>query len=178
MQNLALLETQRLVLRHVTVADAPFILELLNEPSFIQFIGDRQVRTLNQARSYIATGPMQSYQDHGHGLLLTQLKNNAIPIGLCGLVKRDYLPDADIGFAFLPAYWSQGFALEAANAVMNHAFNTLAMQRLLAIVQPDNTASLKLLHKLGLGNARAIKTAANQLELLLLERNHNTIASP
>jgi RimJ/RimL family protein N-acetyltransferase len=173
-----LLNTQRLALRTARLDDAPFILQLLNEPSFIRFIGDRQVRTLEQARNYIVTGPMQSYQDRGYGLWLTQLTGSAIPIGLCGLVKRDYLPDADIGFAFMPTYWSQGLALEAASAVVEYAFHSLAMQRLVAIVQPDNTASLKLLHKLGLGNARAIKTAANQPELLLLERKHSNIASP
>jgi RimJ/RimL family protein N-acetyltransferase len=87
---------------------------------------------------------------------------------MCGLVKRAYLPDPDIGFAFLPAYWSQGFALEAANAIFEHAFTTLAMRRILAIVQPDNAASIKLLHKLGMSGERIFKSAAGAEALLLL----------
>jgi RimJ/RimL family protein N-acetyltransferase len=148
--------------------DAQFVLELLNQPSFIQFIGDRNVRTNDHARHYITNGPVHSYTEHGYGLLLVQLKPSAIPIGMCGLVKREYLPDPDIGFAFLPAYWSQGFALEAASAVIAHGFTTLAMRRILAIVRPDNAASIKLLHKLGMSGERTFKSAAEAEELLLL----------
>jgi RimJ/RimL family protein N-acetyltransferase len=163
-----LLDTQRLTLCRLQNNDAPFILELLNQPSFIQFIGDRKVRTVEQARGYIANGPVHSYTEHGYGLLVVQLKSNATLIGMCGLVKREYLPDPDIGFAFLPDHWSQGFAQEAASAVIAHAFTALAMRRILAIVQPDNAPSIRLLHKLGFTGERPFKSAAEADNLLLL----------
>jgi RimJ/RimL family protein N-acetyltransferase len=163
-----LLDTQRLTLRCLHNDDAPFVLKQLNQPSFIQFIGDRRVRTVEQARGYITNGPVHSYTEHGYGLLLVQLKSSATPLGICGLVKREYFPDPDIGFAFLPAYWSQGFALEAASAVIAHAFTTLAMRRILAIVQPDNAPSIKLLRKLKFAGERPFKSAAEADNLLLL----------
>ena len=114
------LETPRLVLRWVTTDDAPFIHELLNEPSFIQFIGDKGVRTLDDARNYILTGPVASYQRFGFGLYLVLLKETGAPIGMCGLLKRDTLPDVDVGYALRPAFWLQGYAYEAALAVLAH----------------------------------------------------------
>jgi RimJ/RimL family protein N-acetyltransferase len=144
------LETERLLLRPLTTDDAPFILTLLNEPSFLRFIGDKKVRNLEDARQYILTGPMASYQRHGLGLLAVELKASQTPIGMCGLLKREELPDPDIGFAFLPDFWGQGFAFEAAKAVMNDAREGLKLNRILAIVNPDNDASIKLLERLGL----------------------------
>src|SRR3954463_1726291 len=99
------LETDRLILRHLSTADAEFILELLNDPSFLRYIGDKQVRTLEDARRYVLDGPVKSYERYGFGLNLVELKSEAKPIGICGILKRDTLPDPDIGFAFLPAYW-------------------------------------------------------------------------
>ena len=144
------LETERLLLRPLTTDDAPFILTLLNEPSFLRFIGDKKVRNLEDARQYILTGPMASYERHGLGLLAVELKASQTPIGMCGLLKREELPDPDIGFAYLPAFWGQGFAFEAAKAVMNDARESLKLNRILAIVNPDNDASIKLLERLGL----------------------------
>lgn len=144
------LETQRLMLRPLTVDDASFILTLLNEPSFLRFIGDKNVRNLEDARQYILTGPVASYERHGIGLLLVQLRESQVPIGLCGLLKRDDLPDPDIGFAFIPEYWGQGLAFEAATAVMNDARENLKLTAILAIVNPDNDDSIKLLQRLGL----------------------------
>ena len=100
------LETPRLVLRWVTTDDAPFIFELLNEPSFLQYIGDKGVRSLEDARNYILTGPVASYQRFGFGLYLVLLKESGTPIGMCGLLKRDSLPDVDVGYAYRPAFWS------------------------------------------------------------------------
>lgn len=143
------LQTQRLLLQPFTTADAPFILTLLNKPSFIRFIGDKKVRTLEDARQYLLNGPIASYNVHGFGLLLVELKESQTPIGMCGLLKREELPDPDIGFAFLPDYWNKGFGFEAASAVMNDACKRLKLDRTLAIVNPDNDASIKLLEKLG-----------------------------
>jgi ribosomal-protein-alanine N-acetyltransferase len=145
----SLLETSRLVLRRLAEDDAPFILALLNEPSFIRNIGDRGVRTIDEARGYIALGPVASYERFGFGLYLVELKAPRTPIGICGILKRDHLPEPDIGFAFLPAYWSQGYAWEAASAVTAYARDTLALPQLLAIVSPSNDSSIRLLEKLG-----------------------------
>lgn len=144
------LETERLLLRPFTTDDAPFVLTLLNEPSFLRFIGDKKVRNLEDARQYLLNGPIASYERHGFGLLLVELKDTNTPAGMCGLLKREELPDPDIGFAFVPAYWRQGFAFEAAIAVMNDARERLNLTRILAIVSLDNDSSIKLLEKLGL----------------------------
>ena len=144
------LETERLLLRPFTPDDAPFVLTLLNEPSFLRFIGDKKVRNLEDARQYLLNGPIASYERYGFGLLLVELKDTNTPAGMCGLLKREELPDPDIGFAFVPAYWRQGFAFEAAIAVMNDARERLKLSRILAIVNHDNDSSIKLLEKLGL----------------------------
>jgi RimJ/RimL family protein N-acetyltransferase len=147
---MTVLETERLILRHFNLDDAPFVLTLLNEPSFLQYIGDKKVRTIDDARQYITNGPRASYERHGFGLYRVELADSNTPIGMCGLLKRDELPDPDIGFAFLPDYWNKGFAFEAATAVLNYAREQLKLHRVLAIVNPDNDASIKLLEKLGL----------------------------
>jgi len=151
---MTLLETERLILRELTFDDAQFILTLLNEPSFLRYINDKNVRNLEDARQYMLNGPMASYARNGFGLYLVELKDAAVPIGLCGLLKREELPDADIGFAFLPDYWGKGFAFESARAVMNDARERLKLKRVLAIVMPDNHASIKLLEKLGMSFER------------------------
>jgi len=148
------LETERLLLRPVTPDDAPFALTLLNEPSFLRFIGDKKVRNLEDARQYLLTGPIASYKRNGFGLLLVELKDSNIPAGMCGLLKREELPDPDIGFAFVPDYWGRGFAFEAASAVLKDARERLKLNRILAIVSPDNDASIKLLERLGLNFQR------------------------
>jgi RimJ/RimL family protein N-acetyltransferase len=145
----ALLETPRLALRLLAEDDAPFMLGLLNEPSFIRNVGDRGVRTIEDARAYIAAGPAASYARFGFGLYLVELRAPRIPIGICGILKRDELPEPDIGFAFLPAYWSQGYALESASAVRDYARDAIGLPRLLAIVSPSNASSIRLLEKLG-----------------------------
>ena len=147
---MTLLETERLNLRELAFDDAPFILTLLNDPSFLRYINDKNVRNLEDARQYMLNGPMNSYARNGFGLYLVALKESQTPIGLCGLLKREELPDADIGFAFLPEFWGKGFAQEAAVAVMKDARERLGLTRLLAIVMPDNHASIKLLEKLGM----------------------------
>lgn len=145
-----ILETERLVLRRLTKDDAAFILELLNEPAFLENIGDRGARTLADARRYIARGPMESYRKFGFGLYLVELKDSGAPIGICGLLKRDWLQDVDIGFAFLQKFWSRGFGRESAAAVMHHGWTTLHLKRIVAITTPTNQASITLLERLGM----------------------------
>jgi len=148
--------TSRLTLRRLTEDDAEFIVGLLNEPSFLQFIGDRGVRTLDDARAYIRKGPIASYERFGFGLLLVTRNEDGAPIGMCGLLKRDALEDVDVGFAFRPAYWSQGYAFEAASAVIAHGQTTFGLTRVAAITQPDNVGSIRVLEKLGLRFERMV----------------------
>lgn len=156
-----LLETERLTLREASLDDATFILRLLNEPSFLRFIGDRGVRTVDDAVRYIAERLIESYVVNGFGLWLVERKEAPGPIGLCGLVKRSALPDADIGFAFLTEFWSAGYAFESARAVRDYALGTLGLPRLLAIVNDDNAPSIRLLEKLGLEFVRMIELSTD-----------------
>jgi RimJ/RimL family protein N-acetyltransferase len=152
-----ILETDRLQLRMLTLDDAEFVLRLLNEPSFIQNIGDRQVRTVDQARNYILKGPIASYERFGFGLWLVENKSAAVPIGICGLLKRDVLEDVDIGYALLPEFCSQGYALESASAVMSYAGTVLGLNRVVAVTNPDNQPSIRLLEKMGFEFERMVQ---------------------
>lgn len=145
-----MIETARLSIRRMTPADAAFILALVNDADFLRHIGDRGVRSHDDARRYIETGPLASYDRYGFGLWLVELRADRTPIGMCGLLKRDTLADVDIGFAFLPAFRSRGYAREAARAVLEYGRRVLAIPRIVAIVSPDNTSSIRLLGKLGL----------------------------
>jgi RimJ/RimL family protein N-acetyltransferase len=142
-------ETDRLALRHLELRDAGFILELLNDPAWIQNIGDKGVRTHADAERYIENGPGAMYAAHGFGLYLTELKRGGEAVGLCGLLKRDWLEDVDIGFALLPAYRGKGYAAEAARAVLRFAEQTLNLRRVAAITSLGNESSARLLEKLG-----------------------------
>jgi len=164
---LKVLETDRLNLRWLSTDDAEFILELLNEPSFLRFIGDKGVRTLDDARNYILNGPVDMYNRLGFGLYLTELKDGAVSLGICGLIKRDSLEDVDIGFAFLPKFWSKGYAYEAAAAVMTYGKTVLGVNRIVAITSPDNYASGRLLEKLGLRFERMIHLSQDAPEVRL-----------
>jgi RimJ/RimL family protein N-acetyltransferase len=164
---LKVLETDRLNLRWLSTDDAEFILELLNEPSFLRFIGDKGVRTLDDARDYILNGPADMYTRLGFGLYLTELKDGSVPIGICGLLKRDGLEDVDIGFAFLPKFWARGYAYESAAAVMAYGKTVLGLNRIVAITSPDNYASGRLLEKLGLRFERIIHLSNDASEVRL-----------
>lgn len=165
--TLKVLETDRLILRRLSTDDAEFILELLNDPSFLRFIGDKGVRTLDDAREYILNGPMEMYNRLGFGLYLTEFKETGAPIGLCGLLKRDSLEDVDIGFAFLPEFRAKGYAYESAAAVMAYGKTVLGLKRIVAITSPDNDASGKLLEKLGLRFERMIQLSNDAPEVRL-----------
>lgn len=162
-----ILDTERLTLRELTEEDAGFILCLLNEPSFLQFIGDRGVRTVADARDYLLKGPMSSYQRLGFGLYLVELRSARTPIGLCGLIKRETLDDVDIGFAFLPEFWSKGYAFEAAAAVLAFGRDVLGLKRIVAIVSPENERSIGLLSRLGFVFERLITWPDDGTELKL-----------
>jgi len=161
------LETERLSLRQLKAEDAAFILELLNDPSFLTNIGDRGVRTLEDAAQYILKGPVDSYERHGYGFWLVELKSERVPIGICGLVRRDVLPGTDIGYAFLPRYWSRGYAYESAAAVLNYARDVIGLKSLLAIVNTDNAGSIKVLEKLGLKYERMVRLTPDAPEIAL-----------
>lgn len=164
---MTVLETERLTLREITTNDAAFLLGLLNEPSFIQNIGDKKVRTVDDARLYALNGPIASYKQHGFGLYLVALKETGQPIGICGLVKRDALPDADIGYAFLPAYWRKGYALEATAATKQYALTVLGQMELLAIVNAENASSIRVLEKIGFKFKRMVRMTPDAPEICL-----------
>lgn len=144
-----MLETERLILRRFRLDDAPFILVLLNDPAFLRFIGDKGVRTLEDAAAYLTNGPLASYAAHGFGLYLVLRKPDATPLGMCGLLQRDYLPDPDIGFAFLPGFCGLGFARESAEAVLEQGCSAFGISRFLAVTDLDNQSSIRLLERLG-----------------------------
>ena len=142
-------QTARLLLRELTDDDAAFILELVNEPGWLRFIGDRNVHSLEDARGYIARGPLASYAKNGFGLWAVDLRETGERLGMCGLIRRESLPYADIGFAFLERHRGHGYAREAAAAAVVVARETYALTRLLAITDPDNAASRAVLEHVG-----------------------------
>lgn len=159
--------TPRLVIRELTLDDAPFIVSLLNDPSFIRNIGDRGVRTEADARDYLAAGPFVSYAQHGFGLCAVALAATDQPIGICGLLQRGELPGPDLGFAFLSEYRAQGYAFEAASAVKADAHARLGIRTLRAIVNPENTASIRLLEKLGFAREGTVRLSGEHVDLSL-----------
>lgn len=156
-----ILETERLRLRTVEADDAPFYLRLLNDPSFIDNIGDRGIRTLEAARDAIANGPVLMQATLGHSIYLAELKETGEPAGMCGLIKRETLADVDIGYAFLPEHGGKGYAYEAGAAVLLHARRDVGLKRVVAIVSPNNAASNGLLRKLGLRLDRLVYLTAD-----------------
>jgi RimJ/RimL family protein N-acetyltransferase len=169
--TLKVLETDRLIVRQLSPEDAEFIFKLLNEPSWLRFIGDKGVRTIEDARAYILNGPVEMYSRLGFGLYLVELKEEGVSIGMCGLIKRDTLEDVDIGFAFLPEYWSRGYAYEAASAVMAYGGSALGLNRIVAITSVDNDSSAKLLKKLGFRFEEMVKLSNESEEIRLFGTN-------
>lgn len=161
------IETERLMLRRLSTDDAGFIFELLNEPSFLRYIGDRGVKNIEDARRYILVGPVASYERNGFGLYMVELKESRVPVGMCGLIKREGLPAPDIGFAFLPAHWSKGYAVESASSVVAYARDALGLKRILAITTQDNDSSINVLRKIGLRFERLIRLSEDEPELNL-----------
>ncbi|MDQ2747547.1 MAG: GNAT family N-acetyltransferase [Acidobacteriota bacterium] len=160
-----ILETERLILREVEAGDGEFMLDLLNQPSFIENIGDRNVRSVAAVREYIESRFVESYRINGFGMWAVEFKETGAVLGICGFVKRDTLPDTDIGFAFLPQFEGRGFASEAAVGVMKYGAETLKFERVLAITSPGNDRSGRLLEKLGFKYERLIGINDEQLKL-------------
>ena len=164
------LETPRLALREAAASDAAFFLALLNDRSWLENIGDRGVRTAADAARYIRDSIRAPYQALGFGLYVVQLRPGALPIGLCGLLKRDFLSGPDLGFALLPDFVGCGYASEAARAVLAHAHALLRIERLYAIVQARNHRSIRLLERLGFGRQGLCPTPQGEaLELYLAQ---------
>ncbi|SFG10299.1 GNAT family N-acetyltransferase [Pontibacter chinhatensis] len=162
-------ETERLLLRPTSYEDAPFVLELLNTPEWIQFIGDRNVKSIEAAKEYISTRMMPQLQRLGYGNYTVIRKSDGAKLGSCGLYDRDGLEGIDIGFAFLKEYGGQGYAFEAASKVKEAAFSIYGIRQLVAITTKDNLASQKLLEKLGLKYSRMVKLPNDNEELMFYE---------
>lgn len=152
-----ILETERLILRRMTLADAPLILELLTDPAFVRFVADRGLKSEADAATYITEKILPSFEKHGFGFYVAELKDTHEPVGMCGLIKRDTLDDVDIGFSIRRSHWRRGFGYEAANGVMKYARETLGLRRIVGIANPENANSIKLLEKLGLRFERQVR---------------------
>lgn len=165
-----MIQTSRLILRELTIDDAPFMLELLNSPGWLTYIGDRDVHNVEDAKKYITERNIPSYQKYNFGFYaVVRLEDQAV-IGTCGMAQRDFLDDPDIGFAFLPQYTGKGYALEAAQAVMNYAQQELGIKNILAFTLPINEPSIRLLEKIGLHNAGTFNIPDDPEDLLLFEK--------
>jgi RimJ/RimL family protein N-acetyltransferase len=163
----SILETERLRLRPFTLADSKFIIELVNTPGWLEFIGDRNIKTVEQAKEYLTNGPLKSYELNGYGLSMVEMKHDGTAIGMCGIIKRELLDNPDIGFALLPAFFGKGYAYEIANATMGFAKNTLKLSPIYAITLPNNISSIKLLEKIGLKYSKKFCFPGEDEELLL-----------
>ncbi|WP_423051728.1 GNAT family N-acetyltransferase [Undibacterium sp. SXout7W] len=136
-------------MRCINIKDAGFYLKMVNEPSWIKNIGDRGIHDVQQAEAALLNGPIASQHKNGFSLYIVERKEDSVAMGICGLIKRDYLETADIGYAFLPEYWGRGYALEAAQSVLHYAREELGMTSIAAMTFPDNLSSQHLLRKLG-----------------------------
>ena len=165
-------ESHRLFMREANEGDAVFVLELLNNPSWLKFIGDRGVKSLSEARNYINSQLVDSYNTHGFGLLVIVLKDSDAPIGLCGLLKRPYLDHPDLGFAILPGYEGKGYVYEASQLILDHAFTILLHERVLATTKEQNQRSINLLLKLGFQFEKKINPESGKNEILLYSLDH------
>jgi [ribosomal protein S5]-alanine N-acetyltransferase len=166
--------TERLIMRRMTPDDAPFVVTLVNDADWIRFIGDRNVHSEDDARAYLKRTYLAMYEKHGYGLYLVLRRDDDVPIGMCGVLKREGLEEADIGFAFLPAYRGHGYALEAARASLDYARDTLKLKSVVAITLPENRASIALLEKIGLQYVKRMRLADDADELALYETRFDT----
>lgn len=160
-----ILETKRLTLRQFTYEDAGFIVELVNTPGWLEFIGDRNIHSEEDAINYLQNGPIKSYRENGFGSSMVELKDGT-PIGMCGILKRDSLENPDIGFAFLPTHMGKGYAFEMAKATLDHATNQLKLKIICAITNPNNIRSIQLLEKIGLTPVKRIPSPTDGTELM------------
>jgi len=152
-----IVETKRLRIREITVEDAQFVLRLVNEPSFVSNIGDKGLRSLDDAKRFILEGYWTNQERSGYGMFLVELKGGGHSIGGCGLLYRKVLDVTDIGFAFLPEYWNRGFAYEAAEAILDYGHSTLGVNKIVGLTSADNLGSINLLKKLGMDYEKTVK---------------------
>jgi len=161
------IETERLILRKFILDDAAFMLEMLNTPTWLRFIGDRNVRTLEEAEQYLLNGNIRSYQEYGFGFYVVVIKESQECIGICGMVKREGLEDVDIGFAFFQQFMGKGYGYEAASATLKYAFKNLKIKRIVAIVDPENEVSIALIKKIVLQFEKMVSLSPNAIDLML-----------
>lgn len=165
-QSKTICKTDRLILREFSLADTSFIIQLLNSPGWLQYIGNRQIHDHDAAALYLKNGPLASYQQHGFGLYQVLLQNNLLPVGMCGLIKREQLDQPDLGFAFLPEYTGKGYAQESAESVIESA-RLMQLSTILAITLAENKPSVNLLQKLGFNFDRLFRFQEDAEELML-----------
>lgn len=158
-----ILSTQRLIVREINIGDAPFLFELMNSKGWLEFIGDRGINTIDDAKNYINTSYFKSYKDYGYGAYLLEKKEDHSVIGMCGLFNRAELEDTDIGFALLPMYFGKGYAFEAASAILDYAITVLQLKPIIAITTFENKNSQKLLEKIGLQFEKPIQFNTEKL---------------
>lgn len=161
------IETPRLTLRRLHFDDAPFLVLLLNQPSFLANIGDRGVRNIQDAHRYLREGPLAMYERCGFGLWHVARRSDGAAIGMCGLLRRDNLPDVDVGYALLPEFWGSGYAFEAVSATLQHAARRFALTRVIAVVSEGNAASIRVLEKAGMQFERMVSMKAGEPEVRL-----------
>jgi ribosomal-protein-alanine N-acetyltransferase len=169
------LETGRLSLRRFVLEDAPSIVELLTQPSFIRNIGDRGVRNVDDALRYLRDGPMAMYEEHGFGLWRASRRADDAFVGMCGLLKRDILPDVDVGYALLPEYWGQGYAFEAAQATVELGARKFGLGRIIGVVSDHNAGSIRVLEKIGMRFERMYPMHPGEPEVRLYARDFGSI---
>ncbi len=169
MQPGVILSTERLYLREFTFRDTSFIIELVNSPGWLEFIGDRSIHSDEDAKAYLVNGPMKSYREHGYGLSMVVRKTDNVPVGMCGLLHRESLPHPDIGFAFLPKYSGQGYAFEISESLLAHARKVWNVKTVAAITLQNNTRSIRLLEKLGFTFKHTMRLSPDKEELMLFE---------
>ena len=166
-----IIETARLRLRRLDIGDADFLLALMNDPAYLEHIGDRGLRTRDRAEAYISDVVAASYVRHGYGMYMAQLRDGGLRVGIAGLVNRPVLPDVDVGFAIARAHWGRGYAGEAAGGVLAHAARDLGLQRVVGVVAPANAASIRVLEKLGLSYEGRVRLSPDDAALLLYARD-------
>ena len=165
--NHRILETERLYLRRITLDDADLMLAVWNDPAFVRNVGDRGIRTLEEARDAVISGPLQLFSSYGYGPFVMVQKSDGARAGVCGLFRRDFLEHPDIGFALLPDYRGGGLVGEASIAVVKHARDDLGLEKITAIVSPDNAPSIGVIEKLGLSFSRMITMPDDEKEICL-----------
>jgi RimJ/RimL family protein N-acetyltransferase len=167
------LQTERLSLRRLTLEDADLMLAVWNDPAFYKYVGDRGIRTREQAQEAMAAGALQLYENYGYGPFRVALRESDQPIGICGLFRREGFDDPDIGWSVLPDHGGKGFAFEAGTAVLNYAFEELALNYVVAFISAENMPSIGLAKKLGLRYERMTRMVGDEEDVCLYSMTHD-----